>query len=96
MFLVVPAFAAGTKEKSIKKAKKPIPNSYIVVFESRVDDVGGLVNELSAKHGAKTKHVYGALKGFAAEMSQAAANAISSSGATSGAELSTASCVQAL
>src|SRR5438477_3030389 len=76
MFLVVPAFAAGTKDKSIKKAKKPIPNSYIVVFESRVDDVGGLVNELSAKHGAKTKHVYGALKGFAAEMSQAAANAI--------------------
>ncbi|HYU27244.1 MAG TPA: S8 family serine peptidase, partial [Thermoanaerobaculia bacterium] len=76
MLLVVPAFAAGNKDKSIKKAKKPIPNSYIVVFESRVDDVGGIVNELSAKHGAKTKHVYDALKGFAAEMSQAAANAI--------------------
>src|SRR6266545_4274106 len=76
MFLVVPAFAAGNKDKSIKKAKKAIPNSYIVVFESRVDDVGGIVNELSSKHGAKTKHVYDALKGFAAEMSQAAANAI--------------------
>jgi subtilisin family serine protease len=76
MFLVVPAFAGGNKDKSIKKAKKPIPNSYIVVFESRVDDVGGIVSELSAKHGAKTKHVYDALKGFAAEMSQASANAI--------------------
>ena len=76
MLLVVPAFAGGSKDKSIRKAKKPIPNSYIVVFESRVDDVGGIVNELSAKHGAKTKHVYDALKGFAAEMPQAAANAI--------------------
>jgi subtilisin family serine protease len=76
MVLAIPAFAAGTKDKSIKKARKPVPNSYIVVFESRVADAPGLADELARVHGAKTKHVYGALKGFAAEMSQAAAQAI--------------------
>src|SRR5256885_6161488 len=76
MLLAVPVFAGGPKDKSIKKAKKPIPNSYIVVFEGRVADAPGVADELARTHGAKTKHVYGALKGFAAEMSEAAANAI--------------------
>jgi len=76
LLLAVPAFAGGNKDKSVRKANRPIPNSYIVVFESRTADVPGLVNELAAKHGAKTKFVYGALKGFAAEMPAAAANAI--------------------
>src|SRR5436305_367344 len=76
MLLAVPVFAGGPKDKSIKKAKKPIPNSYIVVFEGRVADAPGVADELARTHGSKTKHVYGALKGFAAEMSEAAANAI--------------------
>ncbi|HKS24504.1 MAG TPA: S8 family serine peptidase [Thermoanaerobaculia bacterium] len=76
MLLAVSAFAAGNKDKSIKKAKKAIPNSYIVVFESRVDDTAGVADELTKKHRAKTKHVYGALKGFAAEMSAADAKAM--------------------
>src|SRR3954468_5767213 len=76
MLLAIPAFAAGTKEKTTRKARKPIPNSYIVVFESRVADTPAVADELARTHGAKTKHVYGALKGFAAEMSQAAANAM--------------------
>jgi hypothetical protein len=76
LFAALPLFAGGPKDKSIKKAKKAIPNSYIVVFESRSADAPGLADELARTHGAKTKHVYGALKGFAAEMSQAAAQAI--------------------
>jgi subtilisin family serine protease len=76
MVLAIPAFAAGPKDKSIRKAKQPVPNSYIVVFESRSADAPGLADELARGHGAKTKFVYGALKGFAAEMSQAAAQAI--------------------
>jgi subtilisin family serine protease len=76
MLLALPLFAGGPKDKSVKKARKPIPNSYIVVFESRVADAPGVADELARTHGAKTKHVYGALKGFSAEMSEAAANAI--------------------
>jgi subtilisin family serine protease len=76
LFAALPLFAGGPKDKAIKKAKKAIPNSYIVVFESRTADPPGLADELARTHGAKTKHVYGALKGFAAEMSQAAAQAI--------------------
>ncbi|HEY6139657.1 MAG TPA: S8 family serine peptidase [Thermoanaerobaculia bacterium] len=76
MLLAVSAFAAGNKDKSIKRAKKPIPNSYIVVFESRVDDPAGIADELTRAHGARTTHVYGALKGFSAEMPAAAAKAM--------------------
>ena len=76
MLLSVSAFAAGPKDKSIRKAKRPIPNSYIVVLESRVADAAGVADELTRAHGARTTHVYGALKGFAAEMPAAAANAI--------------------
>jgi subtilisin family serine protease len=76
MLLAVSAFAAGPKDKSIRKAKRPIPNSYIVVLESRVADAAGVADELTRAHGARTTHVYGALKGFSAEMPAGAANAM--------------------
>jgi subtilisin family serine protease len=72
LVIALPLFAGGNKNKSIVKAKNnKIPNSYIVVFESRVDDVDGAADELSTKHFGKLKHKYkAALKGFAAELSE--------------------------
>jgi len=76
LFMAIPLFAGGAKDKTIRKARKAIPNSYIVVFEGRVDDAAGVADELARTHGARTKFVYGALKGFAAEMPESAAQAI--------------------
>jgi subtilisin family serine protease len=76
LFMAIPLFAGGPKDKTIRKARKAIPNSYIVVFEGRVADAAGVADELARAHGARTKYVYGALKGFAAEMPESAAQAI--------------------
>jgi len=71
LILAIPAFASGPKNTSIVKAKKKIPNAYIVVFENRLADVDTAADELSRAHFAKLKHVYkSALKGFAAEMTE--------------------------
>src|SRR5205814_10249519 len=48
-----------------------IPTSYIILLESRVDDVDGTADELSKLHFGKLKHVYkSALKRFSAELSE--------------------------
>src|SRR3982074_839604 len=75
--IALPMFAGGSKKNGIKHSKKPIPNSYIVVFEDRVTDVGGTILELTNLHRGQAKHVYDkALKGFAVELPEAAALAL--------------------
>src|SRR2546430_13253383 len=74
--LAIPAFAGGPKNK-IHKAKNKIPGNYIVVLEDRYADVDGIAGELATKHRGKIKHIYKqALKGFAAELSDADAAAL--------------------
>ena len=72
--MTIPAFGAG-KKLGLVKSKKSIPGSYIVVLENRTEDVDGVVSDLIKLHGAgRLKHVYkAALKGFAAEMTEAQA-----------------------
>lgn len=71
LVLAIPAFGAGTKDHSIHKAKKAIPNAYIVVFENRLGDVDAAADELTVKHFGKLRHIYkAALKGFAIEMTE--------------------------
>jgi len=54
-----------------------VPGQYIVVFKNEVQDVPGLVQSLIKAHGAQHRHTYSrAIKGFAAQMSDAAAAAI--------------------
>jgi subtilisin family serine protease len=66
-----PVLGGGPKDNKIKKAKKPVPDSYIIVFQDRLDDVDGAAGDITKVHGAKLKRVYkSALKGFAAEMSE--------------------------
>ncbi len=74
LLCAVPVFGGGPKDNKIRKAKKPVPDSYIVVLENRLDDVETVADELTKTHGGKLKHLYKtALKGFAAEMSEKAA-----------------------
>ncbi|MEA2162821.1 MAG: hypothetical protein QOK37_948 [Thermoanaerobaculia bacterium] len=75
ILITVPMFAGGPKKDAgIKHAKKPIPNSYIVVFQDRVTDPIAVAMELTNLHRGQLKHVYDkALKGFAVELSQAEA-----------------------
>jgi uncharacterized protein (TIGR03437 family) len=76
--LAVPAaFAGGPKNDKIHKAKNKINGQYIIVLEDRYDDVAGIADDLSVKHHGKIKHLYDkALKGFAAEISDADAAAL--------------------
>ena len=54
-----------------------IPDEYIVVFRDDVADPSGLAKQLAATHGASVRFTYRrALKGFAAHMSAAAAEAL--------------------
>ena len=54
-----------------------IPDEYIVVFRDDVADPPGLARQLAAAHGASLRFTYRkALKGFAAHMSAAAADAL--------------------
>ena len=58
-------------------AKKVIPNEYIVVLDPGVADVGGRSKVLANAHGGSVKATYrSALKGFAANMSSEAAEAL--------------------
>ena len=70
----VPLFAGGPKKTEIVKAKKKIPNSYIIVFEDRIEDVDRAAGELLGLSRGQLKHLYkSALKGFAAQISDAEA-----------------------
>ena len=54
-----------------------IPGQYIVTFTNDVADAPGLARRLAQAHGASVRYVYGsALRGFAAGMSAAAADAL--------------------
>ena len=65
----VPVFAGGPKKTEIVKAKKKIPNSYIIVFEDRIEDVDRAAGELLGLSRGQLKHLYkSALKGFAAQI----------------------------
>ena len=65
----VPLFAGGPKKTEIVKAKKKIPNSYIIVFEDRIEDVDRAAGELLGLSRGQLKHLYkSALKGFAARI----------------------------
>ncbi|HYS56321.1 MAG TPA: S8 family peptidase [Thermoanaerobaculia bacterium] len=75
VLFAVPLFADGPKKPRVIKAKKKIPNSWIVVLEDRVD-VDAAAQDLGFSRG-QLKHLYkSALKGFAADMSDAAAAVI--------------------
>lgn len=66
----LPLFAGGPK-KDIIKAKKKIPDQYIIVFEDRVADVDAVAEELVRGHNGKKDRVYTkALKGFSAKLSE--------------------------
>ena len=82
-------FASGPtrsqpKDKLLKKENK-IANSYIVVLDDAVVGERGdysiapyIADEIASRHGGKVKHVYkNALNGFAIEMSEADAEAVS-------------------
>lgn len=73
----VPLFGAGPKNTAVRAVRKPVANSYIVVFEPRLPDAAAATNELAAAHRANVTYRYdAALKGFAARMSAQAAAAI--------------------
>ncbi|PYQ50379.1 MAG: peptidase S8, partial [Acidobacteria bacterium] len=76
VLFAVPLFADGSKKPKIIKAKKKIPNAYIVVLEDRVD-VDAAAADLAGLSRGQLKHVYkSALKGFALDVSDAEAAAI--------------------
>ena len=54
-----------------------IPDRYIVVFKSGVQDPPGLARQLVSQHRGRLRHAYGAaLKGFAADLSDDAVEAL--------------------
>src|SRR5207244_13322350 len=76
VLFAVPLFADGSKKPRIIKAKRKIPNAYIVVLEDRVD-VDAAASDLAGLSRGQLKHVYkSALKGFALDVSDAEAAAI--------------------
>ena len=75
----LPLFAAGLKKGEIKHAKNKVPDSYIVVLEDRVADPNAVADDLVGTHRGRKNFVYGkALKGFSANLSERAAQAIAS------------------
>jgi subtilisin family serine protease len=71
VLFAVPLLAGGPRKTEIIKAKKKIPNSYIIVFQDRVEDVEGAAGELTRLSRGQLKHLYKtALKGFAAQLSE--------------------------
>ena len=56
-----------------------IPDRYVVVFKSSTQDPPGLARQLVKQHGGRLRHAYAAaLKGFAADLSDDAVEALSS------------------
>jgi subtilisin family serine protease len=69
----------GSAEK-FRRVQKPVLNSYIVVLKEAAPgvDTAAVAAELAGRHGGNVKHVYQhALKGFAVELPEAAAEALS-------------------
>src|ERR1051325_5227859 len=74
------ALAAQGAEAKFLKSKNGIPNQYIVVFKGDVasSKVASLTGELLRHYGGKVKYVYEhALRGFAVELSEPMAIALS-------------------
>ncbi len=75
--VAIPVIAAGPKDTQIHRVQRPIPDSYIIVFEPRLSNAAVAAEELARAHGARITHIYeAALKGFSAELPEAAAQAI--------------------
>jgi subtilisin family serine protease len=76
--LAIPAaFAGGPRKDGIIHAKNPIRGQYIVVLGDRVPDAASVADEVSRGNNARILHVYDkALKGFAIELPEPAANAL--------------------
>src|SRR5437867_8962146 len=56
-----------------------IPDRYVVVFKSSTQDPPGLARQLVKQHGGRLRHAYAtALKGFAADLSEDAVEALAS------------------
>lgn len=71
--LATPMDPANEAPLNAKAASGPIEGQYIVVFKDDVQDPHGKAKEKAAKKNGKLKYSYGAvLKGFAAELSDAA------------------------
>jgi subtilisin family serine protease len=69
----VPMFA-GPKKGEVVKAKKKIPDQYIVVFEPRVEDIEAAADDLVRTNRGRRGRTYSkALKGFSATLSEQAA-----------------------
>jgi subtilisin family serine protease len=69
--------ALRSRRRPAARADGTIPGSYIVVFRSDVSDVPGRSRRLATEHGGTLRFTYaGALKGFAADLSESAAAAL--------------------
>ena len=85
IFLTAPVRTTEAKKDKLRKNSHKIENSYIVVLDDEVVGEKGLfsiapyiASELATNHGGKLKHVYQhALNGFAVEMTEAQAEALS-------------------
>jgi subtilisin family serine protease len=72
-----PGTEARLAASPASQAGAAIPDEYIVVFRDDVADPSGLAEQLATAHGASVRFTYRrALKGFAAHMSAAAAQAL--------------------
>ena len=82
-FISAPVRTEAKKDK-LRRSKNKVANSYIVVLNENVGETGMfsiapyIASELSTTHKGKVKHVYqNALNGFAVDMSEADAEALS-------------------
>ncbi len=75
---VQPDAQPALRASAVRTVAGGIPGQYIVVFNDKVNDAIGLARQLAEQHGASLQFTYQvALKGFAARMSDAAADALS-------------------
>lgn len=75
---VQPDAQPALRASAVRTVAGGIPGQYIVVFNDKVNDAVGLARQLAEQHGASLQFTYQvALKGFAARMSDAAADALS-------------------
>jgi subtilisin family serine protease len=85
VFLSAPVRTTEAKKDKLRKTANRVENSYIVVLDDTVVGERGpfsiapyIASELATTHGGKLKHVYqNALNGFAVEMTEAQAEALS-------------------
>ena len=74
---VTPSLKAPLAISASQQQAEGIPGQYIVVFRDNVPDAASLARQLAAAQGASIRFIYqSALKGFAAQMSDAAAAAL--------------------